>query len=53
MTPLDITFWTGWTVTAAAITVATTTGAHPWLVPAALLAWLIALAVTRICEHQP
>ncbi|WP_433513880.1 hypothetical protein ACQP2T_61750 [Nonomuraea sp. CA-143628] len=48
-----VTFWTGWTVTAAAITAVTVTGANPWLIPAAMLAWTAALAVVRIREHQP
>ncbi|MEU6713024.1 hypothetical protein ABZ897_16200 [Nonomuraea sp. NPDC046802] len=53
MTPLDITFWTGWTLIIAAITAVTTSGADPLLIPATMLAWLVALAVARIREHQP
>ncbi|WP_206062294.1 hypothetical protein, partial [Nonomuraea basaltis] len=53
MTPIDLTFWIGWTAIIAAIAGVVLTGAGPWLVPAAMLAWCVALAVARIREHRP
>ncbi|MEV0996790.1 hypothetical protein ACIBI7_50595 [Nonomuraea fuscirosea] len=53
MTPFDLAFWTGWTVTAAAIAAAATASTGPWIVPAAMLAWIAGLAVVRIREHRP
>ncbi|MEU4513170.1 hypothetical protein AB0G05_27050 [Nonomuraea wenchangensis] len=51
MNGVHIAFWTGWTLTTAAIAAATAAIASPWIIPAAMAAWTVALAVARIREQ--
>ncbi|MGA4995930.1 hypothetical protein [Nonomuraea bangladeshensis] len=51
MNGVHIAFWIGWTLTAAALAAAVTGAANPWIVPAAMAAWTVALAVARIREQ--